>query len=159
MSFDTEFDYTAGETYLDDRITNFNARIATLDAEITALQAITGYDDMTDPEEATKTRRKDLYVSYVADLQAARDEIDAIQALSVGNKTTLYNMYVAIGENKQFWMARMMFNYAGLVADGQPVLDDEALDAGQITLLGSLICQKYSITSQANEVMNAFPSA
>ncbi len=145
MSF-ADFDYTKTVDRLTAQVNNANTQLTDLDAKIAACDALTStYSTLVGPECATMHARKTFVTKNVTDWNAVLTEITRIQALSTEDKASLYAIYAALGEDLKTWMARMLFNTTGLLADCSAILADGTLTSDQKTMLLKIVMQKYNI--------------
>lgn len=158
MSFDTIFDYSNALVTIDEMISNQNAIIASLDTQITDVQALpAGYNDMKTSKENSLNSLKTIETSVLNNAQSVKDEILALTSLSSGDKQSLYDFWQLAGESKRSWMQRMMYNTKSgtLITDAAALLADGALDTqSKQQLAASLVCGKYPINRNSFLVFN-----
>lgn len=145
MSF-ADFDYTKTVARLNAQVSSATAQVTDLDTRIAACDALSGsYSAVTGPECASLHARKTFVNKNLTDWNAMLTEISRVLALSSNDKAALYAIYVSVGEDIKTWMARMLFNTTGLLADSAAILADSTITSDQKSLLLKIIIQKYNI--------------
>lgn len=156
MSFDTEFDYSAAQSWLTARIASQQVIADGLGTEITDLQATTGYSSLVTPQVDQLNARKDRYDADIAKLNEVDGEITALTGLDAGDKTQIYDFWVLVQEPKESFMTRLLFNHAAILADTDftALLADVTNDADQKKMIGELVCQKFPIDVRSTVIIS-----
>lgn len=160
MSFDTVFNYSDALATMDATIATQNATIAQLDTQIADVQSLpSSYDEVKNPKLDSLNGLKDYEIQARDNAQSVKDEILALNALSEGDKQTLYNYWQLTGEAKRSWMQRMMYNRSGtLIAEAAALLADNSLDTpAKQQLAACLTCEKHSIHRNSYLVFRQLP--
>lgn len=157
MSFDSEFDYSGSITYIDNRTDTINVAVSAITTKLSNLSAVdSSFDYITAPEIASLNHTSNVYSTMVSNLQALKGEIGTVTGLTSGDKAKLYSFYTdTIQEPKERWMARMIYNTTGLVADAGNVIAGN-LTSNQATLVAELVCAKYPINGIAHQLQSRF---
>ena len=155
MSFDTTFDYTNAKVHLDSIISTHQTNVDEFQGKIDDLAGITGYTDRIDTVVNRYTSQKNTYAEIITRYQSVKDEITAVEALSVDDKEKLYDFYVIAQEQLSNWMVRMLFNYNAMLADADltNILTDVTNTEDQKHRVCELICMSYPIERRAAEII------
>lgn len=160
MSFTAEFDYTNHTALCDERIAAYTGIINAANAKIAELNNVVGYADFVAKQLQQQQSTKTMAEGFILKLNQLKAEIAVVEALSVGNKQTLYDFYVASGDRRDSYGLRVLFNHAAIIAEATVLLADNALSPDMKMSIGMDICHKYPIDSRANELRGAkFPNA
>lgn len=160
MSFDSEFDYTGCISFIDNHTDSINAEISSITTRLSNLGNVnSAFDYLTGPEITSLNHTKNVYNGMVQNFQNLKGNIVSVTSLSSGDKSALYTFYTdalsLTNETKQTWMARMVSNTDGLIAEAANV-NAESLSSTEKQLLAEIICQKYPINNAVQRVKTKF---
>lgn len=162
MSFNTEFDYTPVKTKIVTTLPVLNARVAEINNQISSLNGITGFDSMSttiSENIADLQQEKTQVQNEITRVNQLALEIFQIEAMSAGNKQTLYNFWVACGNNepKVRFMARICYNKGSMLTDADIVAlaNNATLSSDQKCLVGCHLCTKYQMDAIAYEYIRS----
>jgi len=150
MSF-SDFDYSSAVTAIAADLLSVQAQKDGVDAEIVCCSGATGYAELLAPKAASLAYQQSRLAQQLVDLAAADAAITATNALSEGDKASLYAFYELSGESKSNFMIKLMFNHAAMLADSDLValLADSTNDAPTKAMVGYLIANKFSPDSNS----------
>jgi len=141
MSF-ASFDYSTRLTNFNNRVTAATATVLAQTNELATLNGITGYDALLAPQKLALQRGIDFNNENIASWNSVIAEINLVLALSDADKAKLYSLYQLSGDSQDYWMSKMLFNTTSLLAEGSPILADNALDNNCKCMLLKIISQK-----------------
>lgn len=148
MSFDIEFDYS--DTV--NKYTNLQNRLQSViddnNTQLSLLQS-SPYMAMVEPQINNLINSNTIYNEKIENIQSILDEIIYIQSLSVEDKEKLYYFYTVLGDSKQMFMAKLLFNSdVGLLDPNVQTIFNDTTTLPEIKLaVAKALYNKYNISS------------
>lgn len=148
MSFDIEFDYSDAVN----KYTNLQNRLqSVIDENNTQLSLLQSspYMAMVEPQINNLINSNTIYNEKIENIQSILDEIIYIQSLSVEDKEKLYYFYTVLGDSKQMFMAKLLFNSdIGLLDPNVQTIFNDTTTLPEIKLaVAKALYNKYNISS------------
>ena len=148
MSFDIEFDYSDAVN----KYTNLQNRLqSVIDENNTQLSLLQSspYAAMVEPQIINLINSNTIYNEKIENIQSILDEIIYIQSLSVEDKEKLYYFYTVLGDSKQMFMAKLLFNSdIGLLDPNVQTIFNDTTTLPEIKLaVAKALYNKYNISS------------
>ena len=148
MSFDIEFDYSDAVN----KYTNLQNRLqSVIDENNTQLSLLQSspYAAMVEPQINKLINSNTIYNEKIENIQSILNEITYIQSLSIEDKEKLYYFYTVLGDSKQMFMAKLLFNSdIGLLDPNVQTIFNDTTTLPEIKLaVAKALYNKYNISS------------
>lgn len=134
MSFDEEFDFALAHTRCLIVIEQYNTLIHNCNQYINCSSQLVD-NPVFDNEIQACNKNIEIYNSKIIKVNATREAIEAILALTVENKTLLYELYTAVSRGKAKFKLIILNNLQSILADIEPIINGNYMpDQKQILL-------------------------
>jgi hypothetical protein len=145
MSFGGIFDYTAYKAWTANVIVHNSGYVAHLDAQIDHYNTMVGHDSIVTNAIADLQQQRQFFSDRANNAQSVLTGMEEVEAIITSDKTTLYDFWQIVGETKDTYMKRMVFNTGNIIASGNAIVLDGNLTANDATMLGLQVCDGIPI--------------
>lgn len=131
MSFNSTFDFTKVITYIDSRIANEESCTDMHNTELTTLNSVQGYADLTQSRTSLLARMCQHSLQRKTELLSAKTLINTLTSLSVDQKNNLYSIWLialANSNSKDVFMAKMVSGHAEMLTKLANVVNNADLN-------------------------------